>query len=83
MPMVRRRDQCRRDPFIPVADAWAIAGSGRADLWVTDSDGHLGSRTAPIPWPTPSASLASLRQHLLTPAMSYNDVPRATPALAA
>jgi len=75
-----------RDPFIPVADAWAIAGSAQADLWVTDSDGHLGSyRTDPAAYT--ERVVTFLRRHLLARAlshdMSHDHARAATHALAA
>lgn len=72
----------QRDRLIPVADAWAIAGSAHAELWVTDSDGHLGSYRADAAAYTERV-VGFLRQHLLACAPSHDGAPRATLARAA
>jgi len=72
----------QRDRLIPAADAWAIAGSARAELWVTDSDGHLGSyRSDPAAYT--ERVVGFLRQHLLARMPAHDDAPVAMPALVA
>ncbi|HZV92681.1 MAG TPA: hypothetical protein VFF72_05650 [Caldimonas sp.] len=71
-----------RDHFIPVADAWAIAGSAGADLWVTDSDGHLGSyRADPIAYT--ERVVTFFGRHLAAPEAAQTGVSTTPLALAA
>ena len=60
------------DRLVPVADARAIADSARADLWVTDTGGHLESYRAD-PEAYTKRVIAFLREHLVAPAPARAD----------
>jgi uncharacterized protein len=74
----------RHDPFVPVADARALAAASDATLWLTDSAHHLGSyRDAPETYGLRMAeffgdSLQPQSAHRAEPAVAAVD--RAAPA---
>ena len=52
------------DRFVPAADARALAEAARAELWITDSAGHIASyRAAPAAYE--ARVLGFFRQHLI------------------